>query len=167
MRVFEQAAFVAFLDPTGSRAHYTGQQPHASIHYHHRGNLAAGQYIVTNRHFLDGPTLKDAFVKTLETAAQDDGAGAVCQLAHAGLGEGFPRGVIASTGRPSATASMAALSTSTFSTMPKPPPAGVSSTVRCLSIAKSRMLTALQAQVPCASARPARLWPRWPGNISG
>jgi D-hexose-6-phosphate mutarotase len=52
-----------------------------------------------------------------------------------------PRGVSASTGAAGATAraaSTARASTSTFSTMPGPPPAGVSSTLRCRSVAKSR-----------------------------
>ena len=53
---------------------------------------------------------------------------------------GLPRGVSARIGRPSATLSTAAASTSGFSTIPAPPPAGVSSTLRCLSVAKSRML---------------------------
>ena len=44
--------------------------------------------------------------------------------------------LISRRGRPSpATASIARASTSAFITMPGPPPAGVSSTVRCLSVA--------------------------------
>ena len=31
MRIFEKAAFEAFLLPAGSRAHYPGKQPNASI----------------------------------------------------------------------------------------------------------------------------------------
>ena len=58
---------------------------------------------------------------------------------------GAPRGVSASIGRPSATLSSAAASTSGRSTIPAPPPAGVSSTLRCLSVAKSRMLRRLEA----------------------
>src|SRR6476646_8164655 len=52
-------------------------------------------------------------------------------------------------------------------TMPAPPPAGVSSTERCLSVAKSRMSIAASAHLPSPSAFPARLNPKGPGNISG
>ena len=44
-------------------------------------------------------------------------------------------------------------------TMPAPPPAGVSSTERCLSVAKSRMSMAASAHLPSAKALPARLKP--------
>ena len=56
-----------------------------------------------------------------------------------------------------ATLSIAAASTSARSTIPAPPPAGVSSTLRCLSVAKSRMLRVSSDHRPSASARPARL----------
>ena len=62
---------------------------------------------------------------------------------------------------------MQAASTSGLSTIPAPPPAGVSSTVRCLSVAKSRICTVSSDHAPCSSARPARLTPSGPGNISG
>ena len=64
-------------------------------------------------------------------------------------------------------ASIAAASTSARSTMPGPPPAGVSSTLRCRSVARSRMSRASSAHSPDASALPARLTPSGPGNISG
>ena len=53
------------------------------------------------------------------------------------------------------------------STIPAPPPAGVSSTVRCLSVAKSRICTVSSDHVPSSSARPASDTPSGPGNISG
>src|SRR6266851_7053560 len=62
---------------------------------------------------------------------------------------------------------MAAASTSARSTMPGPPPAGVSSTLRCRPVAVSLMSRASSAQSPDASALPARLTPSGPGNISG
>src|SRR5579863_5703506 len=62
---------------------------------------------------------------------------------------------------------MARPSTSGFITMPGPPPAGVSSTERCLSVAKSRISTTSSAQVPAVKALPARLAPKGPGNVSG
>ena len=81
---------------------------------------------------------------------------------------GAPRALISRRGRLSAaTASMARASTSAFITMPGPPPAGVSSTVPCRSVACARMSCASSDQTPAASALPARLSPSGPGNISG
>ena len=77
------------------------------------------------------------------------------------------RGVSASIGRPSPTVSSAAASTSGRSTIPAPPPAGVSSTLRCLSVAKSRMFFISSDQMPSLKARPAKLAPKGPGNMSG
>src|SRR5580658_6879676 len=62
---------------------------------------------------------------------------------------------------------MARPSTSAFITMPGPPPAGVSSTVRRLSAAKARISTTSSDQAPEASALPARLAPKGPGKTSG
>src|SRR4029079_7962879 len=62
---------------------------------------------------------------------------------------------------------MARASTSGFMTMPGPPPAGVSSTVRCLSVAKARMSMASSDHTPAARALPARLALKGPGKISG
>src|SRR5690606_7130871 len=62
--------------------------------------------------------------------------------------------------------SSARASTSAFITMPGPPPAGVSSTVRWRSVAWSRILTASSDHRE-SSALPARLMPSGPGNISG
>src|SRR5262249_1156496 len=47
------------------------------------------------------------------------------------------------------------------------PPAGVSSTLRCLSVAKLRISTMSSDHDLAASALPARLEPSGPGNISG
>ena len=63
--------------------------------------------------------------------------------------------------------SIARASTSARMTMPAPPPAGVSSTLRCRSVAKSRICTVSSDQVPATSARPASDRPSGPGNISG
>jgi hypothetical protein len=127
--------------------------------------LAAGQDIVADRDLLDRG-LEDPLVESLEAAAQEDDAWAEGELAHAAWVSGFRAG----SGEhrlPSATLSRAAASTSARSTIPAPPPAGVSSTLRCLSVAKSRMWTVSSDQTPSSSARPARLRPSGPGNISG
>src|SRR5271170_3044576 len=62
---------------------------------------------------------------------------------------------------------MARASTSAFITMPGPPPAGVSSTLRCLSVAKVRISTTSSDHAPAANALPARLAPSGPGKTSG
>src|SRR5512139_432838 len=81
---------------------------------------------------------------------------------------GLPRGLISRRGRLSCgTASSARARMSAFITMPGPPPAGVSSTVRCLSVACTRMSWQSSRQMPEARALPARLTPSGPGNISG
>src|SRR5690242_13298185 len=83
---------------------------------------------------------------------------------------GAPRGLMSRRGRLSSGASAASIaraSTSAFITMPGPPPAGVSSTVRWRSVAWVRMSCASSRQMPVASALPARLCPSGPGNISG
>ncbi len=63
---------------------------------------------------------------------------------------------------------MARASTSAFITMPGPPPAGVSSTVRCLSVAALRMSIVSSDHRPPDQA-PCRRGsnPSGPGNISG
>src|ERR1700733_1977182 len=83
-----------------------------------------------------------------------------------------PRGESRQRGRESwaisgTVASMARPSTSAFITMPGPPPAGVSSTLRCLSVAEFRISATSSDQTPAAKALPARLAPSGPGNISG
>ena len=50
MRIFEKAAFKAFLLSAGRLAHYPGEQPNASIEQDKRGRLAAGQNVVADRH---------------------------------------------------------------------------------------------------------------------
>src|SRR6185503_16495134 len=65
------------------------------------------------------------------------------------------------------TASIAAAATSARITMPGPPPAGVSSTVRCLPRPWSRMSRTSSDQRSFSSALPNREMPSGPGNISG
>src|SRR3954464_14792787 len=71
-------------------------------------------------------------------------------------------------GRPwRSTAPMAAAATSARITMPGPPPAGVSSTVRCLPRPWSRMSRTSSDQRLFSSALPKSEMPSGPGNISG
>src|SRR6185312_9133239 len=62
---------------------------------------------------------------------------------------------------------MAAAATSARITMPGPPPAGVSSTVRCLPRPCSRISRTSSDQRLFVSALPSNDTPRGPGNISG
>src|SRR4051812_36304481 len=81
---------------------------------------------------------------------------------------GAPRGDINSFGTSVAdTAAIASDSTSGLITMPAPPPNGASSTVPWRSLANRRISTASSAHTPSVNARPARLSPSGPGNISG
>src|SRR3989338_5370936 len=68
---------------------------------------------------------------------------------------------------PSAALVNAASSTSARSTMPAPPPAGVSSTFRCLPIPKGRRSIVSSAQSPMSSALPVSDRPSTPGKASG
>src|SRR5690349_13353211 len=63
--------------------------------------------------------------------------------------------------------SMAAPSTSARSTIPAPPPAGVSSTWRWRPSPKSRICTLASDHNPADSAEPTSDTPSGPGNISG
>src|SRR6185312_2959333 len=65
------------------------------------------------------------------------------------------------------TASIAAAATSARITMPGPPPAGVSSTVRCLPRPWSRISRTSSDQRSFSSALPNSEIPSGPGNISG
>ena len=103
--------------------------------------------------------LDHALVDALKAAADDDRAGAGASSAHAALRQRRAARAHQQARRASScgTASSARASTSAFITMPGPPPAGVSSTVRCLSVACARMSTVSSDQMPAASALPARL----------
>src|SRR4028118_1175501 len=87
MRVFEEAAFEAFLLTARRGAHYAGKQPNASIEKGERRHLAAGEDIVAYRYREDRALLEQALVHALETAAQDRDAGAGGEVAGEGLGE--------------------------------------------------------------------------------
>lgn len=90
MRVFEQALFKALLIPAGSRAHYAGKQPNASVKDGKRRHLAAGQNDVGKADLLDlRPGVEQAFVEAFKPPAQDDDAGPLGKFADAGLGDRF------------------------------------------------------------------------------
>src|SRR6476661_6496643 len=87
MRVFEKAAFKAFLLTARRRAHYPGKQPDASVEESERGRFAPGQHIVTDRDRNERPRLEQPLVHPLEAAAEHGDAKARRKLADEGLVE--------------------------------------------------------------------------------
>jgi hypothetical protein len=67
--IFEQPAFERLIIPTGSRAHYAGKQPNASIQQHQRGRLAARKDDIADADFLDLTAFENPLVKTLKPPA--------------------------------------------------------------------------------------------------
>jgi hypothetical protein len=70
MRIFEEAAFKAFLLAAGRRAHYPGEQPNASIEQDESRRLAARKHIVTDGHRDNGAGLEKPLVNALEAPAK-------------------------------------------------------------------------------------------------
>ena len=118
-----------------------GQQPYAGVDQRHGGDFAARQHIIADRDLFQPARRDHPLVDPLEPAADQDDAGPGGERLDPRAASAARRaGDIRSRGRSScATASRARASTSAFITMPGPPPAGVSSTVRCLSVAKLRI----------------------------
>src|SRR3569833_2405162 len=83
MRIFEEAAFEAFLVPAGRGAHYAGKQANASVEQDQRAHLAAGEDIVADRYLFDAARREDALGETLETAALYERARAGGERANA------------------------------------------------------------------------------------
>src|SRR5687768_13189321 len=83
VRIFEKPRFEALLLTAGSRAHYPGKQPNASVKQHHRADLAAGEHIVADRYRFDRARLEDPLVESFEATAEDDRPLALGQLADA------------------------------------------------------------------------------------
>ena len=137
LRVFQQPVGEAFLGAGGLLAHDAGHEPHAGVDQRQRRDLAARQHVVADRDLFELPRRDHPLVDALEAAADDDRAGPCGERRDARLRQrrAARRSSAGAGGRRPRTASMARASTSAFITMPGPPPAGVSSTVRCLSVA--------------------------------
>ena len=137
LRIFEQALGEALLGPGGLLAHDAGQQPHAGIDQRQRRDLAARQHEVAERDLLEAraPSITRSSTPSNRPHTMiAPGAGG--KLRDAPLRQRLPRAATsAGAAGPRRAASIARASTSAFITMPGPPPAGVSSTVRCLSVA--------------------------------
>jgi len=67
--VFEKTVFKRFLVPTGSRAHYAGKQPNASIEQNQRRAFPARQHDIAHRNLFHRAPGKNALVKPFEPAA--------------------------------------------------------------------------------------------------
>ncbi len=63
LRILEKLLFEALLMSAFGRAHYAGKQANASIEYHQRGRLSAGQDDVAHGDLLDRAPVEDSFAK--------------------------------------------------------------------------------------------------------
>ena len=161
MRIFEQPRFEALVIPAEGRAHYAGKQPNASVEQGQRRHLAARQD--DSRRSRPARSSRASNRRSSIPSNRPHrmiAPGPAASVAHPRLGQRRARaGVIASSGtsgRRATASSTARARTSARITIPAPPPAGVSSTVRCRSVAKSRICT--------ASQRPLALRQRPPGE---
>ena len=85
MRILKEAVLKRFLSTAGSRAHYAGKQPNASIKKHDRGRFSARQDDITDTNLLDVASFEDSFIESLETAAQNTHPWSRRQFPHARL----------------------------------------------------------------------------------
>src|SRR4051795_6112950 len=85
MWVFEQAFGEALLGSRRLLAHHARQKPHAGIEQREARDLAAREDEIAERDFLEIAALDDAFVDTLEAAAEDDRARTGSKLGDAPL----------------------------------------------------------------------------------
>ena len=121
-----------------------GKQPHAGIDQRHGGDFAAGQHIIADRDLFQARARRSRARRRPRSGRRPAHAGAFARAPRRGSASAAFRAATAEPGARigrSAVASMARPSTSAFITMPGPPPAGVSSTERCLSVAKLRIST--------------------------
>ena len=170
LRIFEQPVGETLLGAGGLLAHDAGNQPHAGVDQRQRRDLAAGQHVIAERDFLELARRDQPLVDALEAAADDDRAGAAAPArrrapASAARRAGSSAGAGAVVVRHAHRARAA--STSAFITMPGPPPAGVSSTVRCLSVACVADVDGVERPEPAPAPCRRGSAPSGPGNISG
>ena len=141
------------------------EQPNASIEQDERRRLAARQHIVADRHRDNGPSPRKAARQCPRTARKARKSRDLPPARGRGLVERRPRGVIASSGAPPPFEDMVDGPGEDVGPHhhPAPPPAGVSSTERWRSVAKSRICTVSSDQIPspapgrrgCGRAAPA------------
>ena len=135
VRIFQQTAARSFPRPRCRRRPSRRAAAARRVEQDQRGQFAAGQHVVADADLLHVARFDDALVDAFVAAAQQDHAGRGGEaLGIAPASSGRPRGVRHTSGRSSATEATAASTMSGRSTMPAPPPNGVSSTVRCRSV---------------------------------
>ena len=83
VRIFEQPVFEALLCARRFLAHHAGNEPHAGVEQGERGDLAARQHIVADRHLDEAARLDHPLVDALEARAEDDEARAPPPIARA------------------------------------------------------------------------------------
>jgi hypothetical protein len=128
VRVFQQTGRKAFLDGAVGGAHHAGQQADDGVQQHQRGGLAARQHVVAEADFFHAARFDHALIDALVAAAQQDDARRRRRAARRRLAEP-PAARRQAQDRPFVgDRSSAASTTSGRSTMPAPPPNGVSST---------------------------------------
>ena len=140
-----------------------GMQPRHRVHDHQRRQLAARQHVIADRNRLGRQMLPDALVDPFVPPAQrprGDPARSTASPPRASgarrratSGSPLRRSDPPSAARWSRIRSTAANSGSGFSTIPGPPPNGMSSTTRCRSVVKSRRSCTRTSSSPCAMAR--------------
>ena len=84
--IFQQARLEALLAERLFRAEHPVDEPDAGIDDDHCREFAAREHVVADRHLLQAMVVDDALVDALEPAGEHHNAGAVGELANAGLG---------------------------------------------------------------------------------
>ena len=155
--VLEQARGEALLGGRALVAQDAGQQPGHRLDHHQGGQLPAGQHEVAHRQLTVDQMVAHPLVHPLvATAEQGEAPGEGGQLLGRRLVEApaARAPAAAAAGRTSAACSTARKTGSGISTMPAPPPKGLSSTVRRASPAPSRRSCTSTARAPESWARP-------------
>ena len=172
MRIFEKPAFEALFLSARGRAHYAGEQPNASVEQGQRGRLRrrrAHSRRPRRGRSAEPRTNARRYPRSDRTGSRRPGRRRA--RGRRPGSSGSPRGVMASrgaSGRCSSTWSTAMARTSARITIPAPA-AGRRVVDRAVLVGREVAdLNRLERPDAFAtSARPARLWPSGPGNISG
>src|SRR5690242_20267323 len=87
LRVLQETVGKTLLGAGCRSPHDARQEAHASVDQHQSGGLAAREDIVADRDLFERARGDHALVDTLETSADEDDAGAVCERLDAGLSQ--------------------------------------------------------------------------------
>src|SRR3954451_19725725 len=80
VRILQQSVLETLLVARLGRAHHAGQQPYATVHHHHRRDLAAREHEVADRNLFQRLRLDHPLVDALEPAADQDHPRSLRQL---------------------------------------------------------------------------------------